>query len=197
MEVIGQGAEAVVSKKGAEVLKERLAKDYRLPILDNKLRKARTRREAKIINKLEELNFPSPRLREVCDKRMLIAMDFLEGPKVRDVLDDNVKICEEIGRKIALLHQHNIIHGDLTTSNMILKDEVHFLDFGLSFISNKVEDKAVDLHLLRQALESKHFKVYDTAFENVLRGYNDYENSEEVIQRLNLVEQRGRNKKKS
>jgi Kae1-associated kinase Bud32 len=196
MEILGQGAEAVVRKNGSEVVKERMQKGYRLESIDNSLRKARTRREANIIQKLKDLNFPSPRLREMCDKRMLIAMDFIEGPKVRDILDENVSICEEIGRKVAVLHQNDIIHGDLTTSNMILNNEVYFIDFGLSFVSKKVEDKAVDLHLLRQALESKHFRVYKDAFDRVLEGYNSYPEAEQVIRRLELVEQRGRNKHK-
>ena len=196
MKILGQGAEATVRQVGNEVIKERQEKDYRFQHLDEKLRKSRTRREAKIINKLAEINFPSPRLRSMCDKRMLIAMDFVEGPKVRDILEDNVNICEEIGQKIALLHQHDIVHGDLTTSNMILGKEVNFIDFGLSFVSAKVEDKAVDLHLLRQALESKHFKIYDQAFKKVLKGYKTYEDSEEVLNRLKLVEKRGRNKHK-
>ena len=90
MEIIGNGAEAIVRKKEDSVYKERVQKGYRHPHLDDKLRKARTRREAKIINKLADIGFPSPRLREMCDKRMLIAMDFVEGPKVRDILIKNV-----------------------------------------------------------------------------------------------------------
>ena len=196
MEIIGQGAEATIRKNGSEVIKERMQKSYRLEFIDNSLRKARTRREANIIKKLNDLNFPSPRLREMCDKRMLIAMDFIDGPKVRDILDENVNICEEIGRKVAILHQNDIIHGDLTTSNMIMNKEVYFIDFGLSFVSRKIEDKAVDLHLLRQALESKHFRIYRDAFDRVIEGYSSYSESEEVIKRLELVEQRGRNKHK-
>jgi Kae1-associated kinase Bud32 len=196
MEILGQGAEATITKRGNEVLKERTVKDYRLPVIDEQLRKARTRREAKIIEKLAKLNFPSPRLRSMSDTRMLIAMDYIEGPKVRDILNDNVMICEEIGQKIAILHKNDIIHGDLTTSNMIMGKEVNFIDFGLSFVSKKVEDKAVDLHLMRQALESKHYTIYKDAFDRVLTGYRSYVGADEVIKRLELVEQRGRNKHK-
>jgi Kae1-associated kinase Bud32 len=90
-----------------------------------------------------------------------------------------------------------IIHGDLTTSNMILNSEVFFIDFGLSFFSEKVEDKAVDLHLLRQALESKHYKVWEECFTAVRQGYEGTANDAElVLKRLEVVESRGRYKRK-
>jgi len=96
------------------------------------------------------------------------------------------------------LHNEGIIHGDLTTSNMMVSEgEVFLIDFGLSFFSDKVEDKAVDLHLLRQAIESKHHTVYETAFAEVLKSYEENcENSKEVLKRFEIVESRGRNKAK-
>src|SRR3989338_6709944 len=88
--------------------------------------------------------------------------------KLRKSRTKKKKNCKVIGKNIALLHQQEIIHGDLTTSNMILKgEEVYFIDFGLSFIDPKAEHKAVDLHLLRQALESKHYKHYESSFRAV------------------------------
>src|SRR3989338_1630638 len=117
---IAQGAEAMVYKDNATIIKERFSKKYRLPHLDESFRQFRTRREAKILGRLEELNFPAPHLLDFSDKRMSITMDFIEGEKVRDVLgkDDNyVQLAREIGMKVGLLHQENIIHGDLTTSN--------------------------------------------------------------------------------
>ena len=91
----------------------------------------------------------------------------------------------------------SIIHGDLTTSNMILEKEIKFIDFGLSFFSTKDEDKAVDLHLFRQALESRHHTMWEKCFEAALKGYRlgnvDYSS---VLTRLEKVESRGRNKLK-
>jgi len=104
---------------------------------------------------------------------------------------------EELGKKIGILHSNNIIHGDLTTSNMILDNEIKFIDFGLSFFSTKEEDKAVDLHLLRQALESKHHDIWEKCFEAALKGYKkSYPEHSIVLNRLQKVEARGRNKHK-
>ncbi len=96
------------------------------------------------------------------------------------------------------MHNKDIIHGDLTTSNMIYYNyKVYFIDFGLSFFSEKTEDKAVDLHLLRQAIDSKHYKVYEKAFYLILKGYiSKAKSSKEIIKRFEIVELRGRNKAK-
>jgi Kae1-associated kinase Bud32 len=199
MRKIGDGAEAVVYLNKGIVIKDRIKKGYRLNEIDEKLRKFRTRRETKILEKLHAIDFPIPKLILSDDKKMLIKMEFLKGKKLRDVLNKNncAKLCKQLGRKIAILHNNSIIHGDLTTSNMMLNKEIYFIDFGLSFFSEKVEDKAVDLHLLRQALESKHYKIFKNAFKSVLSGYKiknpDYNL---VIKRLEKVESRGRYKGK-
>lgn len=196
---IAQGAEAVLYQDKSRILKERLSKGYRLPQLDESLRRFRTRREAKILQKLEGLNFPAPHLHEFCDKRMSLFMDFIPGEQLKDVIEDNHQVlAKEIGKKIALLHHHNIIHGDLTTSNMIKHQktgELNFIDFGLGFFSDKVEDKAVDLFLLDRALESRHYKVYPKVFENIIESYKEnYPEAERVLDRFKKVKSRGRNK---
>lgn len=195
--IIGKGAEATIYLDNHTVIKERLPKSYRITEIDERLRRFRTRREAKVIQKLQELNFPGPGLKHIDDKNMKIEMDLIKGSKVRDILHENpLELSKEIGRKLALLHENNIIHADLTTSNMILNDEIYFIDFGLSFFSDKIEDKACDLHLLRQALESKHFMIYEECFSAVLDGYKEYPESALVLDRLKKVEKRGRNKNK-
>lgn len=201
--LIAQGAEArvyVEGKSTKKIVKERFAKGYRISIIDERLRKTRTRVESRILEKLKKISFPCPALVSCDDENGIVEMEFLSGNKVRDVLknSDYKKICKEIGRLVAKLHENNIIHGDLTTSNMIYSPEkkVFFIDFGLSFISHKVEDRAVDLHLLRQALESKHYKIWEECFKQVILGYKDCENSKEVLQRLYKVEERGRHKAK-
>lgn len=192
MKVIAQGAEAhIILDKN--IIKDRITKSYRLKVIDDNLRKARTKREAKMLKKLEVMKFPAPRLVKTDEQK--IEMEFIEGKTLRDVLDSKncISLCEELGRKIRFLHENNIVHGDLTTSNMILNDEIYFIDFGLSFVSTKVEDKAVDLHLLKQALESKHHRIWEDCFNSAIKGYGD----SEVISRLVIVEKRGRNKQKS
>lgn len=205
MNKIAHGAEAVLYNDpiASTVMKQRLVKGYRLPALDESLRKFRTRREAKVLSRLQEMNFPAPQLRDFCDKRMSITMDFVPGEKLKDVLENNENstvLASKIGKMIGKLHHAHIIHGDLTTSNMILDketDKVNFIDFGLSFFSEKVEDKAVDLFLLDRALESTHAAMYPNIFEEVLTGYKDvYPKAEEVLERFKQVQARGRNKNK-
>ncbi|MBI4152513.1 Kae1-associated serine/threonine protein kinase [Candidatus Woesearchaeota archaeon] len=199
---IAQGAEASIYLENSSIIKERFVKRYRLPQIDEALRTFRTRREAKILQKLEAMNFPAPHLQEFSDTRMSIAMDFIPGPKVRDILLDTqqyAQIAEAIGKNLAKLHDAQIVHGDLTTSNMLLHEqskELTFIDFGLSAFSDKVEDKAVDLFLLDRALQSTHFQIYPGIFQNVLESYqNTSAQAAEVLARFEKVKARGRNKK--
>lgn len=201
MHKIGQGAEAVIYRDAEKVIKERLSKGYRIPQIDDALRKFRTRREAKVLQRLEQVNFPAPRLLASSDQDMTLTMDFVHGSKLRDVIekgDDYQKFAREMGEKIGQLHARDIIHGDLTTSNiMVRQGELVFIDFGLSFFSEKVEDKAVDLFLLNRALESKHYHIYPGVFEKALEGYcAAYPGFQAVLDRFNQVEKRGRNKNK-
>jgi len=194
--IINSGAEAIIKKEGNLIIKERIRKNYRIKELDLTLRKSRTRREAKLLKKLEEINFPSPRLINMDDKDMTIKMDFIKGNTLREELyKDPLGLGREIGNKIGFLHKNNIIHGDLTTSNMILDKEVKFIDFGLSQFSNKIEDKAVDLHLFKQALESKHHTFWEECFHEVIKGYSEnYHESKDVFKRFEKVELRGKYK---
>ena len=200
MDQIAQGAEAVLWLDKQRILKERVTKGYRYPELDQKIRKFRTRREAKILQRLEEIDFPAPRLQEFSDQRMSLTLDFISGPKLKDVLkQSNAKIlAKAMGENIAKLHNHNIIHGDLTTSNMILdKEKINFIDFGLSQFSEKIEDKAVDLFLLDRALASAHGEIYPEVFETALEMYKKYnQDAGKVLEQLQKVKAGERNKNK-
>lgn len=195
---IAQGAEAKLYLEDGEIIKDRIKKDYRIKEIDDRLRKFRTRREAKVISKLHAIDFPGPKLID-CDEKEIISMEYIDGPKLRDILDTSnyARISEEVGKKVAIMHNNHMIHGDLTTSNMIFRDEVYFIDFGLSFFSHKIEDKAVDLHLLKQALESKHYKIWEKCFKAVIHGYKkEAKDAEHILERLKQVEGRGRYKQK-
>jgi Kae1-associated kinase Bud32 len=202
MQLIAQGAEAKILSDQSTVKKERFEKTYRHPKLDSKLRKFRTRREAKILTKLAEEGFPSPKLIDMDDSTMEVRMEHVPGKMVKEVInEDNCKaLCSEIGKNLAMMHNMGIIHHDLTTSNMILHEKekkVYFIDFGLSFFSEKIEDKAVDLHLLRHALESRHHQIAGKCFEAVEGAYLRHADSaEQVMTRLESVEKRGRYKSK-
>lgn len=226
--IIQQGAEAILIQKSPSLLiKRRIKKSYRLPILDEKIRKQRTKKESSLLIKASAL-IPVPKIKKSFvassglldaqdartknkkhlniiksdEKNKEIEMEFIEGKKLSESLDSlpNKKpICIQIGKQIALLHDNNIIHGDLTTSNIILSNKnnlLYFIDFGLGFTSNKIEDKAVDLHLIKQALEAKHFKIAKSCFESILEGYKSSPNSSQVLERLKKVESRGRYKEK-
>ena len=165
--ILQRGAEALILLDGNKIIKRRVKKSYRLNEIDEEIRKLRTRSEAKLLLKASKV-IDIPEIKNVNEEGKEIYMEFLEGKKLSEYLDsfslkEQKKICRIIGKNIAKLHDADIIHGDLTTSNMILKDEkVFFIDFGLGFSSHKIEDKAVDLHLLRQALEAKHFRNWQT-----------------------------------
>lgn len=196
--LIAQGAEAKLFRSENKLIKERIKKSYRLKEIDEKIRKSRTKREVKMLKKLDFV----PKVLDVDDKKKIIEMEFIEGKLVKNILDDINKekrkeICKKIGKNIAELHNLDIIHGDLTTSNFIFNKKVYFIDFGLSFVSNRIEDKAVDLHLLKQALESKHYRHFEECFGFVLNGYKKVKDYDKILNRLGKVESRGRYKRKS
>jgi TP53 regulating kinase and related kinases len=193
--ILQQGAEAIISLKDNQIIKNRIKKSYRIQVLDERLRFRRTKSEAKIIEKLKN-TISVPKIFKV-DKEN-ITMEHIDGDKLSETLEklDYKKISEEIGKTITKLHDKDIIHGDLTTSNMIYKDDkVYLIDFGLGFHSSKIEDKAVDLHLLQQALNAKHFSIADECLSIILKNYNP-KDKDEIIKRIKVIELRGRYKHK-
>jgi Kae1-associated kinase Bud32 len=209
MTKIAQGAEAIVYSDYQTVTKHRFEKTYRHPVLDRKLRGSRTRREAKILEKLMAAKFPCPALIEMDDDDMKVHMAHIPGDTLKKAIDRlegdrNEKaytaLCGEIGENVAMLHNMGLVHQDLTTSNMILhekENKIYFIDFGLSFFSGKVEDFAVDLHLLKHALESRHHRIWERCFAAVIKGYMKRgEKAALVMKRLEIVEKRGRYKSK-
>ena len=197
--IVQSGAEAVIFLEGDWIIKRRVKKSYRLSEIDEQIRKLRTRSEAKLLEKASK-KINTPKIIKVDEKTKEIKMDFIQGEKISDFLDSfplvkQIRICTEIGKSVGELHDSDIIHGDLTTSNMILKNsKVFFIDFGLGFHSHKIEDKAVDLHLLKQALEAKHFMYSLRLFEEVKKGYSISKSSDKVFEQLKRVEARGRYK---
>ena len=198
--IIGRGAEALLYREGDVLVKERIVKPYRHPDIDRELRKSRTRREGKLLQKLEGM---VPHVYDVDDTTMQIRMAYLDGLLVRDTLEkkstkEQEILLREIGRIVGVLHSKDIIHGDLTTSNIIEQgNKVFFIDFGLGFVSLKIEDKAVDVHVFRQALDSKHYTCAEQCYRWFLEGYRQWNGSTEVIERLEKIEKRGRYKCKN
>ena len=215
--VLAKGAEALLIRQDNKVIKRRIKKSYRLKEIDEKLRKQRTKKEAKLLEKLQG-KICVPKILRVDEKNKEIIMEFIEGKKLSENLDNfplekQLEICRTMGEEIGKMHNEDIIHGDLTTANMILvedsisKEEINkpkeqmsgagtkifFIDFGLSFHSKRIEDKAVDLHLLKQALESKHFSNWENLFKAVISTY-ETKDKEKILKQLEKVEKRGRYK---
>ena len=197
LNLIAQGAEAKLYREETKLIKDRIKKNYRIEDIDKRLRKQRTKKEAKILEKLSSLGF-TPKLINVDENK--IEMEFIDGITLRDYLNksNHKKLMQELGKKTATLHNKGIIHGDLTTSNFIVKKgKIYFIDFGLAFEEDHVEHKAVDLHLLRQALESKHYEIWEDCLKQALNSYKkESKDGKEVLERLKQVEMRGRYKHK-
>ncbi|KAH9850409.1 kinase-like domain-containing protein [Lenzites betulinus] len=109
-------------------------------------------------------------------------------------------VMELIGTEIAKMHQADIVHGDLTTSNMMLRHpsspqglQLVLIDFGLAFTSTLVEDKAVDLYVLERAFASTHPQS-EPLFAGVLKAYEKKMGKEwtAISRRLDDVRLRGR-----
>ncbi len=201
-----KGAEAYLYKEewyGRTILKKiRIPKAYRHSTLDIQLRMARTIHEAKIMTDTRKLGISTPIIYHLNVPQAAIYMEFIEGTRIKELLHQpEIKlqnICEKIGTLIAILHENNIIHGDLTTSNMILQnvsEKIYLIDFGLSEYSTAIESRGVDLHLIHRALQSTHFNTLDTCFSSIKKGYSSVigtEKSDEIFQRLEEIEKRGR-----
>ncbi len=200
-EIIGRGAEAVLKKKEFMddycVVKERLKKGYRVKELDEKLRKERTKEEAKLLSEARRVGVSTPQV--YGREGNILKMEFLDGEKVRDLIseygpDRLDELAGVVGEYIAKLHDRGIIHGDLTTSNMIVKEnQLYFIDFGLGCFSDSVEDKAVDLYLLWEVLESTHPGQRDGLWKAVTDSYMEVsEDSKTVMSRVEDIGKRGR-----
>jgi Kae1-associated kinase Bud32 len=199
MVTIKRGAEAVITIQDGSVSKERVKKTYRADLLDDDLRQGRTKREAKLIAFAKRAGVPTPVVTNVDVASGLIEMTHVKGDKLKDALNDRsdmkrTRVCRTIGEQIGRLHGQHIVHGDLTTSNMILAgDRVVFIDFGLGEINESIEAKGVDLLLFKKALHSAHWKVAERCFETTVESYkNVYEKADEVLKRLRTIERRGR-----
>ncbi len=207
--------EPLLLKKGAEaslfvldwhgrkaIIKMRLPKRYRPEALDARIRSYRTIHEPQLMHEAKTAGVPTPLIFMVNVAESAITMEFVEGKQVKHVLNrvskaKRRKICREIGELIGKLHKHGLIHGDLTTSNMILTAEgkIFFVDFGLGEKNSELEAQGVDLHLMKRALQSTHFMFWEECFEQVLYGYSKVVGevlAEKVYEKIREIERRGR-----
>ena len=124
----------------------------------------------------------------------LIYMEHIEGETVRDWLtmtgnDSQVRVVgSSIGKDLAHLHDLDVIHGDLTTSNMMMREgpnAICWIDFGLSYNSTLAEDKGVDLYVLERAILSTHPLQAESLFQCIVAAYQQHSvNSDAVLKRF-------------
>ncbi|MEF8880090.1 MAG: KEOPS complex kinase/ATPase Bud32 [Candidatus Thermoplasmatota archaeon] len=202
--ILYQGAEAkIVLDEYLDkrvVKKKRIPKKYRIKEIDDMLIKSRTKEEAKLMSEARKHGVSVPIIYDVDLIDGVLTMEFIDGEKVKDILEDigderRVSLCKKIGKSIACLHDNDIIHGDITTSNMILRNNrVYFIDFGLGCKASEVEAKGVDLHVLMEAFESTHSQ-YEDCFKHVFESYREELNKtdgELVVKKIEDIVRRGR-----
>ncbi|MCW3131948.1 MAG: Kae1-associated kinase Bud32 [Candidatus Methanospirare jalkutatii] len=184
-------AEAVVEIREDVVIKRRIPKKYRLSALDERLRRERTKTEAKIISEARRNGVPTPIIFDVNDYE--IVMERIKGRLARDAI--NEELSEKIGEMMAKLHNAGIIHGDLTTSNVIIGDDnrIYLIDFGLSFYDSSTEARGVDVHVFFQCLHASHTERENVLKRAFVRGYKRFfADADAVLRRAEEIERRGR-----
>uniref|UniRef100_A0A1A8LUL8 non-specific serine/threonine protein kinase n=2 Tax=Nothobranchius TaxID=28779 RepID=A0A1A8LUL8_9TELE len=214
-DLVKQGAEGRVYRAQflgkPTIVKERFRKRYRHPVLDEKLTHRRTVQEVRSILRCRRAGISAPVVYFVDYTSHCIFMEEIAGSStVRDhiVSTQQANSCKElelqqlaerIGRILAKMHDEDVIHGDLTTSNMLLRrssqdteSDLVLIDFGLSYISSLPEDKGVDLYVLEKAFLSSHPNT-NVLFEKLLQSYTkSSKKSPAVIKKLDEVRLRGR-----
>lgn len=215
MDTIDKVPQTRLIKKGAEaslfltewhnrkaIIKVRIPKRYRPIALDEQIRSYRTIHEPQLMHEAKAAGVATPLIYLVNVPESTIIMQYIEGQQVKGLLNkaakaDRYAICVAIGESIARLHKAGLIHGDLTTSNMIQAHDgrIFFVDFGLGEKNIELEAKGVDLHLLKRALQSTHYMFWEECFQAVLCGYTSIlsvELAEKVYEKTREIERRGR-----
>ncbi len=180
------------------VLKQRVVKNYRHPTLDKSLQTFRIKNEVRLMLEARRAGVPVPVIYSVDLAESRIVMEEIPGVRVKDALenlpsDKAEEVCRKIGEIAALLHANDIVHGDLTTSNMLLdSDRIVVIDFSLGSKTSELEDKGVDMHLLEEAFHSAHYRrseLYEAVKDSYVRAYPA---GAAVLKKVEEIEKRGR-----
>jgi TP53 regulating kinase-like protein len=203
--LIYRGAEAEVYLEDwygtLVVRKSRIPKPYRLPELDSAIRRSRTLHEANLMHEARRIGIPVPVIQQLDPENSTFIMEYVPGPTLKEelyVVPREVRgiRCRELGRLVATMHQGNLVHGDLTISNVISNDGKLFLiDFGLGDLSNELEDRGVDLLLLNRAMKSTHVRFHEQIFAAFLKGYQTIVGKKlyiATLEKMREIERRGR-----
>ncbi len=183
------------------VVKWRQPKPYLLGEIDRLLRITRTSKECKMLNFVRIAGVPTPSVYSVDLSRHTIMMDFIPGKQLKQLVtevsrEELQRLSKSFGRLIALLHNKNVVHGDPTTSNVIVDptSKLWMVDFGLAEWNATEEMKGVDLHLIRRAFETTHWDIQDIMLESTIEGYTNslVESADRIIARMEEIRERGR-----
>ena len=190
-DLIAKGAESNILKSSYmgqnAVIKARIPKNYRIKEIDDKIRKSRCKLEAKLLSDAKRAGVRTPIIYDIDLSEKSILMEEIDGVMLKDVIDEDLSF--KVGEEISKLHSADIIHGDITSSNIMLQDDdLVFIDFGLGRYSELIEDKAVDLLVLKKSLQSIDYKKAVSYFGNVLDGYGN----PKILDKINDIEHRGR-----
>ncbi len=206
MRLIYRGAEADVFEGQwcglPAVYKVRNPLPYRLPELDNLIRSQRTVREAETIHAAKQAGVRSPHIYYLSGHEALLVMEYVRGERLKTLLDkvserEATEVAGDLGRSIGALHGQGIVHGDVTTSNVIVEGTgaVRLIDFGLAGHSKRLEDHAVDLRLIKETLTAAHHDLSKTFMDGLMRGYGSAlgrARAKAAARKLAEIERRGR-----
>lgn len=183
------------------ILKWRPEKPYLLREIDELLRRTRTSRECKMLTHARMLGVSTPTVHWANLATCTIAMDYIEARQLKQLaptVSNQMlhELCSNFGQSIALMHRGNVVHGDPTTSNVLIdgKSRLWMVDFGLAEWNATVEMKGVDLHLVRRALETTHWDQQEVMLTGTLEGYVGLlrGDAEPILSRMEAIRERGR-----
>ncbi|HII02727.1 TPA: bifunctional N(6)-L-threonylcarbamoyladenine synthase/serine/threonine protein kinase [Methanosarcinaceae archaeon] len=193
-ELLDSGAEAVVYLEegpgGEKVLvKERVPKAYRLKEIDERIRKERNRTEARLMSEARRAGVPTPIIYDV--ETFKLKMQYIGGAPVKYLITPEISI--KVGELVGKLHSAGIVHGDLTTSNLLLaSSRLYLLDFGLAYFEKSLEARGVDVHVLFQTFESTH-RDSEALIEAFKKGYEStFIEAVDVLKRVEEIKKRAR-----
>ncbi|QCC50674.1 bifunctional N(6)-L-threonylcarbamoyladenine synthase/serine/threonine protein kinase [Halapricum salinum] len=186
-----QGAEATVTFEDGIVTKRRLPREYRHEILDARLRRTRTRLEARLTSQARRAGVPTPVLRDVDPDEGMLVFEKVGEADLRDRLTE--ASVRDVAGHLATIHDAGFVHGDPTTRNVRVDgDRTYLIDFGLGYFTDDPEDYAMDLHVFDQSLTG----TADDPESLIAAARESYERAsadpESVLDSLAEIEGRGR-----